>query len=263
MNLLRLITFRAGAGGLDPDAEAFINAAGITDATQKTAINQLVLDLKTYSLWTKMKAVYPIVGGTATTHKYNLINPADTDAAFRLTFSGTWTHSSTGMASSSGAYANTHLVPNTVLSAVTDQHMSYYSETSNTGLYDMGAGSTNSPNLNLYIKFVSNSNFYGELSGVAYSIGSAVSGLGLGVVSSTSSNIKVYFNTTSNSFAAATGSKATDSIFIGASNSGGSASYATDRTCAFASIGDGLNSTEAGNLYTAVQAYQTTLGRQV
>jgi hypothetical protein len=35
------------------------------------------------------------------------------------------------------------------------------------------------------------------------------------------------------------------------------------KACAFASIGDGLNSTEAANLYTAVQAYQTTLGRQL
>jgi hypothetical protein len=39
--------------------------------------------------------------------------------------------------------------------------------------------------------------------------------------------------------------------------------YYTDRECAFASIGDGLTDTEAANFYTAVQAYQTTLSRQV
>jgi hypothetical protein len=33
--------------------------------------------------------------------------------------------------------------------------------------------------------------------------------------------------------------------------------------CAFASIGDGLTDTEAVNFYTAVQRFQTTLGRQV
>jgi energy-coupling factor transporter ATP-binding protein EcfA2 len=37
---------------LDPDAQAFITAANITNQTQKIAINQLVLDLKSYSLWT-------------------------------------------------------------------------------------------------------------------------------------------------------------------------------------------------------------------
>jgi uncharacterized protein YmfQ (DUF2313 family) len=33
--------------------------------------------------------------------------------------------------------------------------------------------------------------------------------------------------------------------------------------CALASIGDGLTDTEASNFYTAVQAFQTTLSRQV
>jgi len=41
---------------VDPDAQAFITAASITDPTQQSAINQLVLDLKGYSIWTKMKA---------------------------------------------------------------------------------------------------------------------------------------------------------------------------------------------------------------
>ena len=37
----------------------------------------------------------------------------------------------------------------------------------------------------------------------------------------------------------------------------------SNKQCAFASIGDGLTDTEAANFYTAVQAYQTTLGRNV
>ena len=56
----------------DTDAQAFITAAAITDPTQQAAINTLVVDLKGYSIWTKMKAVYPFVGGTAATHKFNL-----------------------------------------------------------------------------------------------------------------------------------------------------------------------------------------------
>ena len=81
---------------LDVDAQAFITATGITDATQITAVNNLVLGLKGNNIWTKMKAIYPMVGGTATTHKFNLKNPLDTDAAFRLVFSGGWTHSANG-----------------------------------------------------------------------------------------------------------------------------------------------------------------------
>ena len=82
---------------LDPDAVAFLTAAGITDSTIEGAINTLVVDMKDAGIWTKMKAVYPFVGGTASTHKWNLVNPLDTDAAFRLTFSGGWIHDSLGI----------------------------------------------------------------------------------------------------------------------------------------------------------------------
>ena len=93
--------------GPPADAQAFITAAGITDPTQQSAIITLVTDLKGYGLWTKMKAIYPFVGGTATTHKFNLKNPLDTDGAFRLSFSGGWTHSANGaLPNGTNAFAN-------------------------------------------------------------------------------------------------------------------------------------------------------------
>jgi hypothetical protein len=93
---------------IDPDAEAFLTAAAITDATITSAVDTLVTDLKTANIWTKMKAIYPMVGGSATTHKWNLKNPLDTDAAFRLVFNGGWTHSSTGaLPNGTNGYANT------------------------------------------------------------------------------------------------------------------------------------------------------------
>lgn len=79
--------------GFDPDAQAFITAAGITDATQQNAINQLVLDLKGYSIWTKFYFLYPFVGGDATKHSYNLKNPA----AYQITWGGTVTHDANGV----------------------------------------------------------------------------------------------------------------------------------------------------------------------
>ena len=94
---------------VDPDVTAFLTATGITDPTIKSAIEGLVYDLKRYSLWTKMDAVYPIVGGTAATHKFNLKNPLDTDGAFRITFSGGWVHSSTGITGNgTNTYGDTH-----------------------------------------------------------------------------------------------------------------------------------------------------------
>ena len=68
----------------DPDAIAFLMAAGITDGTQAAAINTLVIRMKADGIWTKMKAIYPFVGGSAASHKWNLKDPRDLDAAYRL-----------------------------------------------------------------------------------------------------------------------------------------------------------------------------------
>ena len=60
----------------DADAMAFIEAAGIADATQISAINTLVTELKVRGLWEKFHAIYPFIGGTANSHSYNLVNPS-------------------------------------------------------------------------------------------------------------------------------------------------------------------------------------------
>ena len=53
------------------------------------------------------------------------------------------------------------------------------------------------------------------------------------------------------------------SFYIGAFNNGNTPGGSTAARIAFSSIGYGLTTTEAANLYTAVQRFQTTLGRQV
>ena len=72
--------------GYIADAQAFITAASITDPTQQSAINQLVVDLKGYGVWTKMQAIYPFVGGTSTSTSYNLKNTAQ----FQISWKGEW-----------------------------------------------------------------------------------------------------------------------------------------------------------------------------
>ena len=52
-------------------------------------------------------------------------------------------------------------------------------------------------------------------------------------------------------------------IFLGAFNFDGTPLVFTNRECAFAHFSDGLTDTQASDFYTTVQAFQTTLGRQV
>jgi hypothetical protein len=256
------------AGGFDPDAQAFITAANITDNTQKTAINTLVVNLKGYGIWTKMKAIYPFVGGTATTHKWNLKNPLDTDAAFRLVFSGGWTHSSTGPTPNGvNAYADTFLVPNTILSQ-NSTHISYYSRI-NSNLTEIEIGASNGPNatdnkLVLEIR-TSNVTYYNINSTTTYISHADTDSRAFYIGNRTASNV---VNGWRNSSKLATGTTAsttpsTAKVYLGAFNRVGSVVFYSTKQCAFASLGDGLTDTEAANFYTAVQAFNTTLGRQV
>lgn len=261
----------AGGAGTDADAQAFITAAGITDATQQSAINTLVTDLKGYGIWTKMKAIYPFVGGTASAHKFNLKDPRDLDAAFRLVFSGGWTHSSNGaLPNGTNGYANTYCNPQTRL-ALQSNHLSHYSRTqiSNTNTHDMGCESGAGLNFNLFQYFngISNKGFNDGLYPTNAAVSNTTNTLGFQIGTRTSNVVlKLHFNGSllnTNTNTKTQTSYPNHNIFIGATNSNGIAGNYSARQCAFASIGDGLTDTEAANFRTAVQAYQTTLSRNV
>lgn len=255
------------SGGNDADAQAFIDAAGITDATQQSAINTLVTDLKGYGIWTKMKAIYPFCGGTASSHKWNLKNPADTDAAFRLVFSGGITHSGTGVLfNGTNGYSNTYLNPSASLS-LNSTHFTYYSRSNNTYSGVMiGTSSTGNGQSLLALKVESGTpQDYTCVHNNATAGNSPSRNDGLFTATRTESgSFKVFRNSTvyRNSSITST-SLSTTNFYLGARNNNNSVIQYTTLQCAFASIGDGLTDTEVANLYTAVQAYQTSLNRQV
>jgi hypothetical protein len=253
---------------LDPDAQAFITAAAITDPTQQAAINTLVVDLKGYSIWTKMKALYPFVGGTASQHKFNLKNPLDTNAAFRLVFNGGWTHSSTGaLPNGTNAYANTFLIPSTSLTV--DSHsLSYYSRSNILESNKQPIGASNSgydPMMSLGV--YNQTYYYAPNFGASAPTYTETTGLGLFTGTRTAiNNAKIYRNGVIRNANTTNRITATLPIYafaIGCLSISGTFEGYTAKQCAFASIGDGLTDTEAANFYTAVQAFQTTLGRQV
>src|SRR5580700_6716819 len=80
----------------DPSTQQFIDSAGISDTVLSNALNTFVVALKDSALWGEFRAIYPMIGGTASSTKWNLINPQNTDAAFRLTFYGAPAFSAAG-----------------------------------------------------------------------------------------------------------------------------------------------------------------------
>lgn len=131
---------------IDPDTTAFLTAAGITDTVVINAVNRLVLNYKgkgnlnnSVDFWTPTPAIYPMVGGSANAHKFNLKDPRDLDAAFRLAFSGGWTHNPNGITGNGvNTVANTFLNPSTVLSASANSY-GFYNRINTSKGYDIGA----------------------------------------------------------------------------------------------------------------------------
>jgi hypothetical protein len=254
----------------DPDAQAFITAAGITDNTQKIAINTLVLDMKGFGIWTKMKAIYPFVGGTASTHKWNLKDPRDLDAAFRLVFNGGWTHSANGaLPNGTNGYADTKCNMSTNYSVNTSVHISYYSRTSGPFTsQDMSVyNGTTFTALAIQRGTAPNQTFFAANETVNYITPTDTNGAAFYISNRTALNVN---NGWRNSTKVATGTNTAGTrpslnMFLANMNVNGSpdAGLYGQRQCAFASIGDGLTDTEAANFYTAVQNFNTTLTRNV
>lgn len=252
----------------DPDAQAFITAAAITDPTQQTAIDTLVKGMKADGLWTKMKAIYPFVGGTASAHKWNLKDPRDLDAAFRLVFNGGWTHSANGATpNGTNGYADTKL--NDSILTPNSSHMSYYSRSNIiTNTYEIGIYN-GTRGIWFALANASGPAFTGGIfqagaSGEASVSNTNSTGYYIGGKNG-STTTKFYKNGTNVVSIAKADTTATNtSIYLASLNQNGTPSYGfSNKQVAFSSIGDGLTDTEAANLYTRVQAFQTALSRQV
>lgn len=254
----------------DADALAFLEAAQVYDRNQQKAIVDLVRRLKTAGLWSKMKAIYPFVGGTASSHKWNLKDPRDVDAAFRLSFSGGWTHSATGiLGNGTNSFADTFFSSN-VNASNSDAHISIYIRTNNTAnQYDWG-GSLQSPDSYTYLLQFTSSIFVRD-----YRWCDAVSRIGrvnnptrtdgmFTLTANSSSQTKGYRNSTTEVTTNATAANSnTQNIVIGAQRLNNNISGYSSREYAFFTAGSKLTDTDATNLYTIVDLYQKRLSRAV
>lgn len=255
-----------GASGFDPDAINFLNVAGITNTTQRYAVNTAVRDLKNANIWQKLQAVYPIVGGTSTTQKYNLKNPADTNAAYRLIFNGGISHGALGFSGNgSNAYADTNFDCSTL--STTDAHICYYQQFNYTPAdvdIDMGAYNESAPGSGT---FLAGEIVAGLTRGRMFNAAADYSNSdqrGFFLITA-ESDTRLFVNGVKRTTIANSGSVVSGNIYIAALNSVSipSARYYTQGGYSWASIGQGLNDTLAADYYNIVQKYQTTLGRQV
>ena len=252
------------AVGVDEDAVAFFGrvyaASGSLTYTEVTATQTLVADLKANSLWTPMKAIYPMVGASAAACAQNLKS-----SSFTGTFTSGWTFASTGVTpNGTSAFMNTGLNSNTQLSS--SLSFAIYSRTAIIGLADYSNAITAGNNIIAYLN-------YAALSSAQW-----LGGAGYVLYTNTNSGRGFYNNqrinsTTVNAFINSTKALInTTDVFLGWPNNNmnigayllnGNFSQSVVRENAFASIGDGLLDAQASAFYTIVQNFQVALSRAV
>jgi hypothetical protein len=254
---------------VDPDWLAYYNrviaAGGSLTTTEQSATLQLVLDLKANSLWTPMKAIYPMVGASAAACAQNLKS-----SSFTGTFTSGWTFASTGVTpNGTSAFFNTNF--NTATNqSVNNLSLSLYIRTAAMGtgfMTDMG--NTGSVAALPLTNFESNGTIrYQYCWDYSSAFASITTTDSSGMWGTSRSGAISWISFERNTAVAKTTSTTqttvpNNNVYLGAQNANGTASQFSSKQIAFAHMGDSLTSTQYNNFYTAVQAFQTTLSRQV
>jgi hypothetical protein len=249
------------ATGVDADAASFFSrvytAGGSLSYTEVSATETLVANLKANSLWTPMKAIYPMVGASAAACAQNLKS-----SSFTGTFSSGWTFASTGVTGNgTSAYMDTGLNPVTQGYSINNQSFGGYVRTNlnNTLIACIVPVTGTTANQivdvsgSLYANISSPFAPYAITPTKPFYIASRVN----------STQEKIFINGSLNSTNNVNSTIQPNSNYELSRWNGASPLYFSTNEIAFGYIGDGLTDTQASNFYTAVQAFQTTLARQI
>lgn len=254
------------------EANTYLYSTQITGTTQVSAINTLINGLKANNLWSKMKAVYPFVtdktlqSDMAAQMKFNLVNPQDSDAAFRLAFSGGWTYSTNGAITNLiNSYADTKLNPGTVFGSGYAAFGAYWRN--NFGVAQTNIiGSTDGSNrfdlgydLGVTTPFVATGN-------AASTTGTDTSSKGLVVATrqnATSNKLFRNNNLIINGTLSFSANPSYNFYLGGRNNAGVAQLFNNNQEYAFAFLSTFLSDAEVAILTQLVTDYQTTLSRQV
>ncbi|MGD1842255.1 MAG: hypothetical protein ACFB0B_15365 [Thermonemataceae bacterium] len=256
--------------GIFTELESFLERGkrlGAPDLSQAEidALDTLVQAKKANGTWEKAAAIYPFVGSTSAWHSLNLKNAFK----FQLVFNGSPGHSASGVQFTGTQWADTGIIPANDLIGNDVSIWSYLLENDNT-LGSATLGSADLSNVrSLYFIARNNddtfrtrcssniTNLYSPmLDARGYSGASRLAGSGqeykvvkngviLEIVSEAASGL--------NSFEA----------ILGGFNIGGDKRNFLVNTMAFAEFAAGYTDAQIAAEYTAVQAFQTALGREV
>lgn len=253
---------------LDILVRNFSNEAQVFDINILLPLNTFVLTLRSNNLLAKFNAIYPFVGATGFSHKFNLINPEDSDSAFRLSFVGSWGHNSNGIQPNGiNTHANT-FYNEAVNASLNDKHIAIYSRTNIQGLFcDIGVFngvSTASDIIPRYFTGGAEQCFMRNSSSSGMFNNTDSRGFFLNNRNN-STQIRASKNGVANILTSASSVLLNGNYYISSTNNytAGSTNFRSNRNLSFASIGSSFTDVEEIIFYNAVQTLQTSLGRAV
>ena len=257
----------------DADATAYlaevVSVGGTVDGTITSAVNTLFTSLKSNSLYTEIRAMYPIVGGTALSH--GIEGKAPTNNDFKITWSGSaLTHNASGIivSASSAGYGSIRKTPAQMFTGIDNIGMGHYLKT----LTNTVGGSPNQIGLvangngeNGRFQFATPDNggvyfIIGGTGGYIEYFDANPVGFNFGVRRS-STSIQYYLNGTSKQLVTTSNAStfnSTDNIEIFGMNEG--ARLPTNLTN-FVIFTNALDDTQAGTLNTIISTFETSLSR--
>jgi len=255
--------------GIDPDALAFFNrvtaAGGTLSNTEKTAIQNLVIQMKADNIWNLMKAIYPMVGASAAACSQNLKS-----SSFTGSFSSGWTFASAGVTpNGASSYMDTNFNNQNNWTSTSNGSMGVSIRTNPGAVIqvDIGSGTmSNGANSSVIYSRYATGEFYSGLNCTSLVPGTLnLSTIGFFVTSRLNttqySRYKRGSSTINVTNTDAIGTNPNLNLYFGAGNNLGTASNFSNREYDFCFIGDGLTQTQVDNYYAALQTFNTTLSR--
>jgi hypothetical protein len=252
----------------DADAVAYFTAAGITDTTEKDAVNQLVLDLKgtgsttnNTDVWAEMLALYPVSPTSLAAAAFNLKNPA----TYQIDWYNSPSHSSAGIAfNGTTQYGDCNFIPSTALASANDASVggSVNSVAAGTN-YIMGSNVTTSQRFLLYhLTSTINAQLFSTGNGIVNGSYAARDGVFISSRRS-STDLEIYGAGTSlaTQTGTHTGTLPNIPVFLSAYNNAGTPLGFSQQTIDFAFLGKGLTDNQVTDIYNAITNYNTALSR--
>ena len=265
------------APSIDPDAAAYladvVASGGTTDATIEAAVDTLFTSLKSNGLYSKIYAMYPYVGGTASSHAIE----AKLNKTFDITWNGGMTH---GISGSTGdginGYGNTNVLLGdlTSLSANTLGFYQINNQQVSANRIDLGSigGSSGNHCIHISSNLSGSANFRNQDRQVSISTSTPLDNSGGWIntrLGTGTTDANVYFRGNTTPIMTSTKGlgilNVNDEYLVFNASLGGSSplsGYYSDNTHSFTFImDDGLSASEVSTLDGIINTFQTSLGR--